>query len=369
MNQHEKRAASEMTLPDYYERFHRPNYHAGMDPGTIKSYRESLAHWCRITTNPPLREIDCELLGQFKFRLQSADFLGKKAGKPCCQRTLFDASGLPPEIELPKLQRYYSKPLKPATVNKHLAQLQAILRKAGPPGYRHLDALGVLAGVPWTRPLKCRTRFPKNIADDILTPLYASCDVAQSPDLRKEKVTAAAWWRALIVAALTMNFRRQGLLALRWENIDWAERTVALDAEDDKKDSDRFKPLSEIMVQHLLRIRSASPLVFPWSDGKKALPANQTQFYKVWHRIQFAAGIADRKRHIKLHDLKKAGGSRLSRIASPYVVMRQLDHADVETSLCYVQVTDEQREAVEKVPLPRIFYEDFSPPATAARGG
>jgi integrase len=367
MNQRERQEAAELTLPEYYERHHRNNYHAGRSSETIKEYRTSLAHWCKITNNPRLKDIDSSLLGEFKSRLLSADFTSKKVGKPSPQMTLFSTESS--EELQPKIKRYYSSPLAKETVNKHLRHIQGILRKAGEQGYKNMDALGVLEHVPWTRQLSVKKHKPKNIPDDILDAIYRATEVAKLPNLEAVNIPAPNWWKALILAALSINFRREGLLALRWENIDWQERIVALDAEDDKKDADRRKPISDLMLKHFLRIRSPYDTVFPWSHGKRVLADNcSTMFYKTWHKIQFEAGLKDKKRHIKLHDLKKAAGSRLSRITSPYTVMKQLDHADLETTLYYVEVTDEQREAVEKVPLPKIFMDEFKDDAQAKLG-
>lgn len=359
MNQRERQIAARLELPEYYERFHLPIFHAGVVPATVKSYRESLAHWRRITNSPPLAEVDCELLGLFKKRMADANFTAKKVGRPSAQKRLFDISP-DPQAEGLKIKRYWSKPMSPGNVNKHLRQILAILNKAGPSGPRNRDALGIIDEVPWTSPLKVYRRRPRDIKDDLLTAIYSATDAALLPKSPGDAASYTAnWWKALVVTALTVGYRRGGLLSLVWDDVDWQTRELRLEAEADKCDEERIKPFSELVAKHLLRIRTAGPFIFPWSNGMRVLPSNQTQFYKVWHSIQTAAGIA-REKHIKIHDLKRACGSRFARVASPWAVMHRLDHASIDTSLHYINATPEEREAVEKVPLPSIFYADFA---------
>ncbi len=62
---------------------------------------------------------------------------------------------------------------------------------------------------------------------------------------------------------------------------------------------------------------------------------------------------------IKLHDLKRACGTRFAAIASPWVVQKRLDHSSLATSQFYINATDEERDAVERLPVPAAFLEDF----------
>ncbi len=89
----------------------------------------------------------------------------------------------------------------PATINKHLRHLNALLAKAGPPGPRNRDALGLLAFCPWTRPLRMEKAMPRVYSFDELDALYDAADVARFP--RIEDVTPANYWRGLIVFGYT----------------------------------------------------------------------------------------------------------------------------------------------------------------------
>ncbi len=93
-----------------------------------------------------------------------------------------------------------------ATVNKHLTAVAAILGKAGPPGTRNRDALGIISVAPWVRPLKEPRRAPRPIPLEVLGRIYAAAEIATRPS--GIDVKPATWWRSFIAAAYSLGFRR-----------------------------------------------------------------------------------------------------------------------------------------------------------------
>ncbi len=349
MNHRERREAKQLLLPEYYDRYHLPQFQAEAAAGTLKSYRESLAHWQRVTNNPRLSDCDSSLLASFKAALFNPQVFRRKSGVKAPQMSLFDMA--PPAAELNG-----RRPLSRATTNKHLRQIAAIFNKAGPAGPKNRDALGILDFVPWTKPLREYRRLPRDVPDEILSAIYRATAAAEFP--RLDGVTAADWWKALLASALILGFRRGGLLALRQSDVDWQRAEIRLEAEADKCREERVKPIGQLVLRHLLRIRTADELLFPW-------PHSERTFYRQWHRIQDAAGV---KQQVTVHDLKRACGSRFSRIASPWVVQRRLDHSSVATSQRYVNASEEETRAVERIPLPAAFLEEFGQGGIGDRG-
>jgi integrase len=96
-------------------------------------------------------------------------------------------------------------------------------------------------------------------------------------------------------------------------------------------------------------------------------PASESTFYRQWWAIQEAAGISE-DRWIKLHDLKRACGTRFAKIASPWVVQQRMDHSSITTSQAYINATDEEHEAVDRLPLPAAFRGHFAQPIAGAIG-
>jgi integrase len=143
--------------------------------------------------------------------------------------------------------------------------------------------------------------------------------------------------------------RRGALLGLRWEHVHWQRSEIRLPAELDKCGQERLKPINRLVLRHLLRIRTPRARVFAWNRS-------QGTWYKQWRRIQEAAGLP-RDEWIGLHDLKRACGTRLATVASLWVVQRRLDHSSLSTSQHYINATREEREAIERMPLPSVLRE------------
>ena len=351
MNKRQRDEAKLLSLREFFERHFAANFLIGARPKTHRAYGEMLDHWERLTHDPRLCDIDNETLAAFKASLRDPESFRRKAGRPNPQLTLFD---MPPR----RRRGRPTKALSRASVNKQLRHLHAVLAKASRPGPGQRDALGILPVMPWTKPLREYRRLPRNVRDDTLAAIYGACDSARYP--RLPGVRPGDWWKALIVAALTIGFRRGGLLRLRWAEIYWEDREIRLAAEDDKCWSERCKPLTEMLIKHLLRIRHGRPRVF-------AFPSSDSSFYRTWREIQDAAGVQPR---IRLHDLKGAGGTRLARVGSLWTVKEHMDHGALQTSTWYINASDEQRAAVEKMPLPDVFFKEFGdqPPAGSGVG-
>lgn len=300
-----------LTLVSFFDQFFAPLFLCDARPRTFNAYAETLNHWKRIAGNVPLTAIDTLLLARFKVTLHET--------------------------------------LSPATVNKHLRQVNAILGKAGPSGPGNRDALGMLASTPWTKPLREERPRPRAIGDDVVRAIYAAAKVARRPKCETVSGYAGKWWRALICVAVTTGFRHQALLGLRWLDVDVAGRTVRVPACIDKCHTERCKPLHPIAVRHLLAIRGTGDVVFPF-DG------SEQTWYREWHAIQDAADIPDAE-HIKLHDLKRFAGTRYAATASPWVVQQMLDHSSIETAKFYINPAEACRATVDAFPLPNCFKE------------
>jgi integrase len=145
--------------------------------------------------------------------------------------------------------------------------------------------------------------------------------------------------------AVSSGFRRGALLSLRWAHIDVGRRIVRLPACFDKKGKEREKPLHDQVVKLLLEIRGPQEKVFEWPHSRKV-------WYEQWHRIQDAGDVME---HIRFHDLKRVAGVMFSETGSPWVVQHMLDHASIETSRHYINPMEACREAVDNLPLQKIF--------------
>lgn len=153
---------------------------------------------------------------------------------------------------------------------------------------------------------------------------------------------------------LLMGLRNGEMLSLRWDRIDWKERTIRLRPEDTKTKRGRVVPIHS-MVYDTLRARynqSKSPFVFPGMDPIKIghEPAVRYDKHQVtnampWRRCRRRARVKAR-----WHDLRYTCASRMLRRGnSPHVVARVLGMGIQLLLGLYAQVSlDDSRRAVEE---------------------
>ena len=346
---------SRLRLEPYYEDLILPEFHIDADPETVRQYRLMFRPWAASTGDPAIGDITSATLAQHVRWL-----LGKELARPPAanrQLSLFEAQALP---GLPVNRR----PMAPATANKVRRQLLHLLAKAGPADARNRDALGILAKVPWVKPLKEAKPKPRVTSDDELSRIYLAFAEERLPCL--DGILAADWWRALLVAALTTDCRREALFGLEWPDVDFAAMTIRVAETNDKENCERKKPMAPILAGHLLKIRGFSARVFPWPHGQRT-------WYERWHAVQTRAGIharakSNRGEHYTLHEQKGTGLTRLAKIASPEVVQFMGDHATAAMARHYIPLeeTPAIRAAVNTLRLPDVFY---GPPPPAAASG
>jgi len=151
--------------------------------------------------------------------------------------------------------------VSPATVNKELRTLRAVIRKAHKWGY--------LPNVPEIEFLSEPCKLPTYVTPEHFAKLYQSAGAARWPACGP--FATADWWRALLVSAYMTGWRIGALLALCREDVNLDEGWAISRAADNKGKRDQRVPLHPLVVQHLRKLISFSPLVFPWNHGRRDL--------------------------------------------------------------------------------------------------
>lgn len=339
MNTFERLRVRRLRLPDYYRQYHEPLFLHHRRPATRRRYRESMSLWAGMTRSPHLNQIGNRELLAFQQALSDPPVI--QSGKPRAEsRGLQDG-------------RRTSKPLRPATVNTHLVQVQAILNAAGPSGL-HPGALDVLSRVPHVKPLPAPEELPRYVEPEVVDRIYAAATAARHPKL--DGVEPAIWWRALIAVAVSTGFRRGELLALRWTDVNWQLQTIRLPAAAHKKGRGQERVLHPQVLDHLSAIRSADRLIFPWRLSSTSLDHQ-------WHRIQLAAGLdgeilgwTDRGQPhwVGLHDLRRTFSNLLEDAGASVAELTQaMGHRSFQTTVRgYLNRTAPYRRHVQGMELP-----------------
>lgn len=297
-----------MKLRDYFLTEFAPVFLGDAAPRTFEAYEHSITAWEKTTGDPDLAAIDVRVLAAFKHARGAA--------------------------------------VSPATVNKDLRHIGHLLAKAGPPGHRNRDALGLLPSAPWTRPLRVEADLPKAVPLASISRVYQACHVAQVP--RICAVSPEAWFQGLIVFLYNTSCRIGAALHVRWADVDLAAGTLRIRPAGDKRRRGREKPVNDMLRRHLLRIRSDHERVFPLTCCLRWL-------YRQWDEINTAAGLAGETR-VRFHDLKRASVTEASAIADPFAVQLFADHQSLDTTTRhYANASGRLAGISEKLPQPEAF--------------
>jgi len=299
----------EQTLDGFFRHWYVPNRLFDATAGTKAMYEVALRRFYLVVGPVPLKEITQEHLRIFRNFL-----LGT---------------------------------VKPVTAGGYLRQVQTILIAAGPPAPYVRDAAGILDRVPYVRRPKAEVPAPKIVSLDRISAMYRAADQMTCPQL--QAVSAAAWWRGVLVVAYNLGIRAGTLRAMRWDFIDPEQRLVTFPPEVMKSARYLMLPLNEVVLRHLDPLRAeGAELVFPW-------PKSHSYFWTALTMLQVRSGLKKRER-FGLHRLRKTLATELWK-HSPPAAQLMLGHANGVTEKHYVCSLEVIRPALETLPQPPAFVE------------
>ncbi len=276
-------------------------------PGTRMQAKVSLDHFERIAGKVPPHEITKRVVDQYVNRRVTETGRGGET-------------------------------IRPATVNKELRQLRAMLGFAKEANY--------VAKVPKFEFLKELEKIPTYVSEETFAELYANADSAQWPD--EPGVTAGDWWRAYLVWLYMTGWRAMEPLSVRRADFDPVKGTVLLRAEHNKGGRDALVVLHPLVTDHVAALKSFSPMLLPWDHGRRSL-------WKEFHRIQEAAEVKrpDGKFY-GFHDLRRAFASQNADRMTADALQSLMRHRSYQTTQRYISLARQINPAIANLHVPDL---------------
>jgi integrase len=237
--------------------------------------------------------------------------------------------------------------VSPATINKELRHLKAVLRKAYK--WKYLPEL------PDFEMARENGKLPTYVSPEHFAAIYGACDAAQHP--QGLPYSPGDWWRALVVFLYMTGWRISEPLALRRDDLDLDAGSAITRAEDNKGKRDELTPLHPVVVDHLSKIVSFDPKVFTWPKGREAL-------WVEFHRIQKAAGIklpcriehehTDACHAYGFHDFRRAFATVNAETLTADALQKLMRHKSYTTTQRYINLAQQVNKAVENLHVPDV---------------
>lgn len=296
---------------------------------TIDGYRNTVERWAALVGEVPVSEIDTEIIDLFRQRLAvQPGRLGER--------------------------------LSPATVRRHLANLRALLRFAGPRSSTNRHGLGMIREVPiFDFPRRVRTVPTGDLTlQQIGVLVQAGRGGAFSkPMSSRHGVGAGQVWATWYLAAYYSGLRAGALCRLRWEWIrpEGDGGSVVIPAEVQKRRKSQWQYLHPEALEAMAVIRDErDPWVFPWrsfrTDRLQSI-RNAVSMLGRCHNGNLTRCQIPKSPGDALHGLRKSHATELA-VISPLAAQISLNH---EQSIMSAHYTNHRRiliDAISAMPSP-----------------
>ena len=194
------------------------------------------------------------------------------------------------------------------TVNRELAFLKNLFTQAITWGKA---ATNPVKQVRLFREDNARTRF---LTEEEEARLLAHCNPQLKP---------------LVITALHTGFRKSELLSLRWENIDFLNRLIKVDAAYTKTYEARSMPMTETLTATLKSLKMSA------AGGSTMAVFGYRQMTKTFARTVKRAGLVD----LTFHDLRHTFASRLVMAGVDLATVKELmGHRHITMTLRYTHL-------------------------------
>jgi integrase len=237
--------------------------------------------------------------------------------------------------------------LSPASINKDLRHLKAVLRVAKEWGY--------LATLPKFRMEREPRKLPVYVTVEHFAAMYRACEQARWPI--GQPYTPADWWRGLLAMAYMTGWRIGDILALDRSDLDLEAGVAISRAEHNKGKRDERVKLHAAVVEHLKHLAGFHPRVFPWPHGRRAL---QKEFAKLQEGAGIHLDCSGNHSHTRychvygFHDLRRAFATMNADKLTPDALQALMRHKSYQTTQVYINMARQMDAAVASLHVPDV---------------
>ena len=215
--------------------------------------------------------------------------------------------------------------LSPVTCNmraKHLATIWRLARRKR--ATLSGDVPEDLDGLSYLRVVY---KLPRAWLPEEMDRILQSCRLSRGSIVG---IDSAAWWEALILTLYDTGLRRTAAFAIRFDEIDLAEKMLRVPAERMKNRTEQYFRLSEQTLQAIAACsRPPRALVFPWPFH------HHRALYDRLRRILIRAGLPAGREDL-FHKIRRTTGSQLAMIVGEHAAIQQLGHKHAGTIKRYI---------------------------------
>ena len=246
--------------------------------------------------------------------------------------------------------------ISPATINRELRHLKAVLRIAHEWGY--------LPAVPKVRMLKEPKKLPRYVTPEHFASIYKACGATRRPE--GFGFSPADYWRALLTFCYMTGWRISEPRALRWDDVSLDKGQALTRFGDNKGGRDDVAPLHPVVVDHLRKLVEGAigqPMVFPWPHHERTL---WVEFAAIQEAAEIDLPCRENHKHTDachrygFHDLRRAFATMNAERLSADALQTLMRHKSYLTTKRYVNMARQINAAVEKIHVPAFLESELS---------
>lgn len=304
------------TLSQLFYRWFKPICLEGENasPSTVQEYITSIGYWSDLTGDPPLQAIDEFTIAEFKKSLPKTTWKRGPLG------TL--------------------RPLAEHTVAKHLKNIRAVLRRAGPTTDPDKPGKRLLPQVPHIRVSKPRCLPKRPFPLEVARRISAAASHSLPGTDKMPTAQARRWWLALVHVLYFTGIRIGTALKLEWRMVQQrsdGEWLVIPGSIIDKTHKPLEKYLHHEAFVAISAIRSDASLVLSWPHCRRYLAT-------IHENLQSLAGVPDADQ-LSPQAWRRTHGTEMARVGAKVgirIAQAALDHEDERTTRAsYVDIEPE----------------------------